>query len=149
MPSPGSVTTETPSAETVAVPEISARPLEGSNEMMLSFVPGVALKTLGNVIARGESNSLMPGAWMVMTNECCNSPGGRRLVVNDGGMVLIPISPPINLDPSGATRLPPETWRLRSARSGGVRFGADAALAVMMLIPVAAIGWRDERWMRD
>ena len=68
IPLPGSVVTVRPSADTVAVPSNSRRPVVWSNERKFSFVPGAAPNVFGNVILIGAVITAAPGAWMVMSN---------------------------------------------------------------------------------
>lgn len=59
---PGSVTTDLPSGETVAVPSITSRPVVWSNDRKFSFVPGAASNTFGNVIVAGADRAVTPSA---------------------------------------------------------------------------------------
>ena len=69
-PEPSSETTLRPSADTVPVPLMNSRPVVWSKLRMLSFDPGGALKTFGNVIFSGSVKAATPGAWMVMSKVC-------------------------------------------------------------------------------
>src|SRR4051794_39239082 len=62
MPVLGSVITDLPSADTVAVPSITNLPVVWSNERKYVFSPGASPNTFGNVNCSGTVNVAAPGA---------------------------------------------------------------------------------------
>src|SRR5947208_8869269 len=92
-PVPGSVVTYSLSADTVAVPSISIPPVVWSKLMKFNFVPGAALDQFGNVMGAGTAKLVIPGACTVMSNECCNCPGGSMSRTISDGTMLMPTWP--------------------------------------------------------
>ena len=138
MPEPSSEVTVRPSADTVPVPLMTSMPEVWSKLRMLSLVPGAALKTFGKVICTGCVNAATPGAWIVMSKVCCNTPGGSMSLTSAGGTVAMPIFTLLRTWPSAPTAAPAGTvsvscWRCASVRPGA----ADGVLAVITVFWVS------------
>ncbi len=137
MPEPGSDTTVLPSADTVAVPLMTSRPVVWSKLSTSSCVPGAALKTFGKVIWTGFVNTATPGAWIVMSKLCSATPAGSMSLTSSGGTVAMPIWTLPSGWPSLPTAEPGCTVSVSELRCSSVSLGA-ATCGVVMTVGTSA-----------
>ena len=115
-PLPGSVVTVRPSAEAVAVPSMTRRPVWWSNDRKNVFSPGASPNTFGSVRVAGVVNAAPSGTWMVMSKLCCSKPGGSMSLTMSGGTGLSPTWAPMIGRPSSPTMLPGWTVSVSALR---------------------------------
>ena len=147
-PEPSSETTDLPSADTVAVPLITRRPVVWSKDSTLSCVPGAAPNTFGKLIFTGAVKVSTPGAWIVMSKVCWITPSGSMSFTSSGGTVLTPILTSASTRPSTPTAEPGATVSVSALRCSSVNAGADFSSTVIVVATTLLTGCSEALWMR-